>query len=97
MTIALIFKAQAQQDIIDAAKWYETQRSGLGEEFLHAVLKESDHIRVYPFAYPKKYKDIRELVMKKFPYLILYRIEEDLVYVHAIFNSHQNPGKKRTQ
>jgi toxin ParE1/3/4 len=96
MTGRLLFKAQAQQDILDASLWYEQNATEtLGKDFLQAVLKECEYIQMHPLAYPKKYKNTRELVMKRFPYIIVYRVEKDAVFVLAVFNAKLDPAKKR--
>ena len=34
----VVARPQAQIDLLDAANWYDNQRSGLGGEFIQAVL-----------------------------------------------------------
>jgi len=48
-------------------------------------------ILIYSAKNPKKH---RELKLSKFPYLIIYEILEDVVIIHAVFNTSKNPGKK---
>lgn len=63
-------------DLQKAKKWYNEQRSDLGEEFKHEVNKEMDYISTYPFHYQTKYKEVRVSYVTRFPYGIFYFIEE---------------------
>ena len=46
------FRPDAETDVADAAAWYESQRSGLGSEFLDEILLAcnniSEHSEIYP-------------------------------------------------
>ena len=63
-------------DLQKAKKWYNEQRSELGEEFKHEVNKEMDYISTYPLHYQTKYKEVRVSYVTRFPYGIFYLIEE---------------------
>ena len=94
MSYKIFFKEEAQQDIIHASAWYEKQQAGLGENFLEAVLKETSTLQTHPRAYPQKYRGTREIVMKRFPFLIIYRVEELHIFVHSVYHTRQHPNKK---
>jgi plasmid stabilization system protein ParE len=40
----LLFEPEASQELEDAARWYEDQRSGLGQRFLDAVAATVDRL-----------------------------------------------------
>jgi len=46
-----------------------------------------------------RYDDVRCMPVKKFPYMIHYRIHNKTVMVEAVLNTHRNPElwKKRTE
>ena len=45
MTLEVRLRPEAEQDLADAATWYEEQRQGLGHEFLDEVLTIYEHRR----------------------------------------------------
>ncbi|MHB1158532.1 MAG: hypothetical protein ACYC26_17040 [Phycisphaerales bacterium] len=45
-----IFPA-AEEELSEAAAWYDSQRPGLGGEFLDAFEKATDRLRTYPIAW----------------------------------------------
>ena len=70
MTRQFILRARAEHDIQSAFEWYETQCTGLGGEFLVALRKRLEAVRVHPESNPVLYRDIRRAVVPRFPYLI---------------------------
>ena len=74
-------------DILQASHWYESQRPGLGEEFLHEVQCALDLLKVEPSRRPVYHKDFRRLITHRFPYKIFYRLEEGEVIVFRILHA----------
>jgi len=91
MKIKFTFKAK--QEFSNSAKFYESRKSGLGKRFTKQIRKEVEFIQNNPKAAELKYKDIRVLVVKTFPFTIHYKIEDHYIVIVAIFHSHRNPEK----
>ncbi|MDI1256719.1 MAG: hypothetical protein PSV16_11525 [Flavobacterium sp.] len=36
----------------------------------------------------------RQTLLRKFPYLIIYELVEETVFIYKVFNTHQDPEKK---
>ncbi len=87
---------KAKNEFINAYDYYEEKVKGLGEKFRKEVYHFISLIIINPFHYPLKTKKQREVVLKKFPYLILFRIEESTktIYVSSIFHTKRNPTRK---
>jgi toxin ParE1/3/4 len=66
----------------------------LGEKSNNALNEHIASIAKNPF-YQIRFKDYRALPIRKFPYVIIFYINEntDTVYISAIFNTKQNPKK----
>ena len=89
----LIIKDEAKLEIIDAYHWYESMQEDLGERFLNELDNCFDRMCLSPEIFPRKHKDMRQVVMKVFPFVIIFEIEEDAVVVYAVFNTYRDPGK----
>jgi len=50
MTRRFIVSPRAERDVQAAYQWYESQRVGLGEEFLSAVEQKLSAVRAFPEA-----------------------------------------------
>ncbi|WBX99290.1 type II toxin-antitoxin system RelE/ParE family toxin [Chryseobacterium gambrini] len=85
---------KAENDLLEAALWYENQQTGLGEKFIQKVESYFLRIQNHPFHFPLKKGNLREAYIQKFPYVIIYQIIGDNIIVFAVFNTHQNPTKK---
>lgn len=92
--IALCLKAQ--KELSQSYKWVERQQSGLGLEFLNQVNKDLKFISYKPQFYALENRDYRELIMKNFPFTILYKFDESnyKIIIVSIFHSKINPKFK---
>jgi toxin ParE1/3/4 len=92
MTRRFILRPRAEHDIQSAFEWYESQRTGLGEEFLAALRERLEAVRRFPESDPILYRDIRRAVMSRFPYLIFYVVRPTRVAVLAVVHHARNPA-----
>ncbi|MGB3200414.1 MAG: type II toxin-antitoxin system RelE/ParE family toxin, partial [Nodosilinea sp.] len=79
MSYRLIIRPQAELDIQDAFNWYEAQTPGLGSEFIRAVDAGLSSIGRNPFGYPKVYQQARRSLLRRFPYGLLFVVEQELI------------------
>lgn len=68
------FHRLAQQELHDAITYYEEQAPGLGDDFLSAVIDACDLLSRHPKAAPLVAGDARRLVMRRFPYNLIYSL-----------------------
>jgi plasmid stabilization system protein ParE len=76
--------------------WYEEQSIGLGSRFFEVVEKKLDLIAQSPEQFPKGKNNLREAVIRIFPFSIIfeYHKKDEIVVVVAIFHNKRNPKKK---
>ena len=93
-TYLLIIDSRAIDDIQRAFEYYNEIYGDLGEKFENAVKASIAQIQQNPF-YQVKYKDIRSLPLKKFPYSFHYTIDEKYGEVHvlALIHTASDPDK----
>ncbi len=90
----LVLKARAIQMAKEAYDWYEEQQSGLGELFLIEVDKCYDKIEGSPELYAKIKNNFRQIILKTFPYVVVFETVKNEVIVYAVFHTSRNPRKK---
>ncbi|WP_249013126.1 type II toxin-antitoxin system RelE/ParE family toxin [Marinobacter sp. M3C] len=88
---------EAESDLREAAEWYQLQMSGLGGEFLDSVSASFDNLGSNPLLYPVFYKDIRRVLLKRFPFGVYFRIEAQTVQVIAVIHGSRHPGRWKTR
>lgn len=90
MVYKLIIKPKSQQDIREAMEWYKNQNINLPQKFLAKIDESLVKIQKNPQHYQKRYKEIRIVFTRKFPYGIYYTVENHTVYVQAVLHTKQN-------
>ena len=91
MKYQIIIEPEASEDVSEAFVWYETQRSGLGSEFLQSVDDVFQRLRRTPEVHAKTYGNVRQTLVKRFPYVVCYVVEDDRVAVVAVFHGYREP------
>ena len=82
----------ASKEFDDAIDWYNLQLSGLGTKFRNSVIKQINKIRKHPNWYPIEAESIFKAYVPKFPFKILFTIEEsELIVIWAIAHLHRKP------
>jgi len=87
----VIFTKIAKQELEDAVHYYELEYSGFGNKFKEEVRKAALRIAAYPQAWHKESGDIRKCILHKFPYKLMYSMEEDHILVIAVAHQHRRP------
>lgn len=95
MGAELILAPEAEQDIADAYRWYESIRPGLGEEFLGSVEACLEAVRRAPETYSKVFEEFRRGLLRRFPYAVFYEQESNTVTVYGVLHTARDPAKWR--
>lgn len=82
---------EAQEDLIQGFRFYESQESGLGAYFLDCLFSDIDSLLVYAGVHAVTYAYHRCL-SKRFPFAIYYSLEGKLVHVHAVLDCRRSPS-----
>jgi mRNA-degrading endonuclease RelE of RelBE toxin-antitoxin system len=93
MNYEVIFKEEADIDVFDARQWYESRRMGLGDELLNEIDEYVKVLEQEPQIYQIRKHNWRYCPLKRFPYVIVFEIEEQKVVVFAVFNTYQHPNR----
>ena len=78
----------------EAYDWYELQQPGLGDLFLLDVESCYDKLEAWPIAYIKIKRNFRQIVLKTFPYVLVFEVIKNEVIVYAVFHTSRSPRKK---
>lgn len=92
MAFTLVIDPRAMKDVQDAIDYYEDQQSGLGVRFENALNEHLLKLEKSPF-FRIRYDNVRCLLVKKFPYMLHFSVNEDqqLVYIWAVLHTAQDP------
>ena len=93
MKLAVVYKSRAQRDVKAAIDWYQSQRAGLGLEFLNCLEQAEAKIQQQPDLYPVVHGNFRRILLQRFPYSVFYLIEKRTIYIFSVFDNRQDPHK----
>lgn len=91
MNYRLVILPKAQAEMADAVDWYELQQAKLGKRFVSCVDKLFTIILKNPFQFSEKTPPFREAIVDKFPYLVIYQINNNEIIIYSVFHTSQNP------
>ncbi|MFY0674606.1 MAG: type II toxin-antitoxin system RelE/ParE family toxin [Bacteroidia bacterium] len=75
----------------DAYDWYESKQAGLGDKFLDDLEDCKNSICSFPLKHRIVKKQIRLVLMNRFPYLVYFEILDDIIHIIAIVYGGRHP------
>jgi toxin ParE1/3/4 len=87
----------AEDELADAASWYEARQSGLGIALLDLIDKAIETLKsgllpTSPVPGVKAFKGARRILLRRYPYsIVLYERKDEIVIVAFAHNS-RRPG-----
>ena len=91
------FHPDAQDEFISAAQFYESQTDVLGLDFVLTVQRTYERLREFPASGAPFGRRLRRLLVPKFPYGLLYRVEPERIYIVAVMHLRRRPGYWRSR
>ena len=92
MTRTLVVGPKAENEIEEAARWYEERETGLGQAFVDEVLRALEVVGEAPDTFPFLRDPYRRFLLDRFPYAIIYKVTARRVYVRAVAHGKRRPG-----
>ena len=92
MSYSLRLLLSAEQEMFDAACYYEMQAPGLGADFLNKIELAFQDIATTPERWPIVRDTIRRRLIRRFPFSLLYRIDHDEIIILAVMHQKRHPS-----
>ncbi len=96
MSYTIAYQQRAINEYEDAAAWYRERSVQAAENFESSVKEKINILRNDPIRYRKTYKEFREVQLYKYPFNIIYLVDETKmrVIISSIYHHKRNPKKK---
>jgi plasmid stabilization system protein ParE len=91
MTRRTSFHPLAEQELNEAASYYNAASPGLGSAFLDEVEHAGKQILEHPEAAPLVNRVVRRKLIRRFPYSVMYSVQTDTIRILAIANQKRRP------
>jgi hypothetical protein len=90
--ISIEVRDEARVEIREAFAFYEERRRGLGRQFLLSLDALVERIHRQPRAFPVIDGSVRKAMLRRFPYALIFDLEEDRETISAAFHGRRRPG-----
>lgn len=86
------FTSPALRELKSAARYYEDECEGLGEEFLDELELAVERVLMFPQAWGRVDENYMHCHLKRFPYTLIYTFlgSEEIVFI-SVFHQSRHP------
>ncbi|MGH8652314.1 MAG: type II toxin-antitoxin system RelE/ParE family toxin [Gammaproteobacteria bacterium] len=92
------FHSEAEAEFAAAVLFYESRLVGLGSSFVREVEQVVAFSRAHPDAGSPLGSKVRRVLVRRFPYSLIYRLEDERLYILAVAHQRRRSGywRRRT-
>lgn len=94
MMYRIVVLEQVYEELNKAALYYEERQVDLGKSLVEEWEKAVISIQKNPELYAKKYKNFRQSVISRFPYIIVFELEETEIIIYHLIHAQRHPKKR---
>jgi toxin ParE1/3/4 len=91
-TKSVEFHEDAALEFLAAVDWYLSRNEVVASRFALQVTRAIQLIAEAPQRWPRYSRETRRLVLRRFPYFMVYRELADVIQVLAIAHARRRPG-----
>jgi toxin ParE1/3/4 len=91
MSLPVVFRRIARQEMDESIAWYEKERPGLGIQFAADIELTLSRVATASEQFPKVRGEVRRALLRQFPYTIQFLTESRRIVVLAVFHAKRNP------
>jgi plasmid stabilization system protein ParE len=91
------FVAPAREEFLAEVAYYDQVRRGQGARFAAAVQEATARALAFPLAGSPSESNTRRVILKGFPFSIVYRPEADGIVIFAVAHHSRLPGYWRSR
>lgn len=93
MNYSVKIAPEANIELDEALDYYSKINTKLSSNLFNIIFDNFDFLKIRPYSFTIKYKNIRVFPIEKFPFNICYFIDEynNTVNIISIFNTHRDP------
>ena len=85
------FHPEAESEFNDSIEYYKDIEPILGFDFATEIYSSIKLIISFPKAWPEIDSGIHRILIKRFPYGVLYSLDHDEIYILAVMHLHRDP------
>jgi plasmid stabilization system protein ParE len=82
---------KAAEDLLEGFRFYEKQREGVGHYFIDSLMADIESLHLYAGVHAKQW-GYHRMIARRFPFALYYRIQEEVIQIHAVLDCRRNPA-----
>jgi toxin ParE1/3/4 len=86
----VVFRPEAERDLIEARNWYDNERNGLGSEFLVEAARTIEKVGESPGWYEIRWRNVRSCQLNRFPYLVFFRVLDVRIEIVGVLHGRRD-------
>lgn len=90
--MTLKWRTPASAELVDALRYADSQRPGLAAELLDDVEAAERAILERPNSFPEVHRGCRRVLLRRFSYAIVFRVEQDVTRIYAMAHQARQQG-----
>lgn len=83
--------AEAEAELRQSERWYARRSSTAAAAFLREVDDALARVAAAPDTWPRYRRGTRRIVLGGFPFSLVYRFDDDVIYVVAVAHAKRRP------
>ena len=91
MGLRIVLRPETEADLFQARDWYEQEDAEIAAAFVDSFEAIISRIKAMPELYAVALKNIRRAKLRRFPYLVYYRVLSDRIEVIAVLHGSRDP------
>lgn len=93
VSLPVLWSGEATAEFYDAERWYADISVHLAERFVQAVENTIRLIAEFPMRFPVVHRGRRRAGVRRFPYGLIYQVEDGRVLLVACFHGRRDPRR----
>jgi plasmid stabilization system protein ParE len=89
----VVLLPKAREDLSKAARYLEVEKPGLGRRLTDEVQNALERLSTNPNVGAEVRPGVRKLLVRRFPYSLIYRITPEYVLVLAVMHHRRHPRR----
>jgi plasmid stabilization system protein ParE len=87
----VVFAPSAREEILEATTYYRDRSNAVVERFSSEIASTVDLLLQFPGVGSPTSRNARRLILRNFPYQLIYRVEGDDIRVYAVAHLKRRP------
>lgn len=85
------FHKDAAKELNQTVSFYNEKSTETAENFVLEVRQALHRIEHFPKAWPLLKSGVRRILLNRYPYALLYSLENESAFIWAVMHLHRNP------